>query len=80
MSRPFLKITYALWDTKTGPVRDIQQTSQCVYSIVIVENIISARPLEVCIKEHIYDKKNPGKIKNRQTCAGRGPPDTMEGR
>jgi hypothetical protein len=44
---------------KTGPVRDIQQTKQCVYSILfdcgrcyIGE---TGRPLEVRIKEHKYN-------------------------
>jgi hypothetical protein len=44
---------------KTGPVRDAQQTKQCVYSIPcncgrchIGE---TSRPLEVCIKEHKYN-------------------------
>jgi hypothetical protein len=44
---------------KTGPVRDTQQTKQCVYSIpcdcgrcYIGE---TSRPLEVCIREHKYN-------------------------
>jgi hypothetical protein len=44
---------------KTGPVRDVRQTKQCVYSIpcdcgrcYVGE---TCRPLEVCIKEHKYN-------------------------
>jgi hypothetical protein len=43
---------------KTGPVRDAQQTKQCVQSIpcdccrCYISEI--SRPLEVCIKQHTY--------------------------
>jgi hypothetical protein len=44
---------------KTGPVRDAQQTKQCVYSIPCDCGICyigeESRPLEVCIKEHKYN-------------------------
>jgi hypothetical protein len=59
--RTIFKSKYALRGTlmQTGPVRDAQQTNQCVYSIpcdcgrcYIGE---TSRPLEVSIKEHKYN-------------------------
>jgi hypothetical protein len=45
--------------TKTGPVRDAQQTKQCMYSIPCDcgKNYIgeTSKPLEVGIKEHKYN-------------------------
>jgi hypothetical protein len=41
--------------TKTGPVRDTQQTKQRVYNIPC-ECCEASRPLEVCIKEHKYNQ------------------------
>jgi hypothetical protein len=43
---------------KTGPVRDAQQTKQCVYNIPCdlgrCYNSETSRPLEVCTKKHKY--------------------------
>jgi hypothetical protein len=59
--RTIFKTKHTLCGTlmKTGPVREVQQTKQCVYSIpcdccrcYIGE---TSRPLEVCIKEDKYD-------------------------
>jgi hypothetical protein len=70
---------------KTGPVRDAQQTKQCIYNIprdccgyYIGE---TQRPLEVCIKEHQHNLTQDllEKSKLAQHCLRKSPQHMLHG-
>jgi hypothetical protein len=67
--RMIFKTKHTLHGTvmKTGPVRDAQQTKQCVYNIPCdcgrCDISKTSRPLEACIKEHKYNlTQGKGKV------------------
>jgi hypothetical protein len=83
--RTIFKTKHTLRGTlmKTGPVRDAQQTKQCVYNIPCdcgrCYSGGTSRPLEARIKEHKqHDTGSACKIKSSPTCVRGRPHDMLE--